>query len=127
MRLLASGGLLAQRSESKEMEMEAAWQAAQSSTQAGPATVKLGEQATVKLGEQATLKLPAKKVFIPQPTAGKLMHAMGNLTDERPLGLVLPTGDDDWMVVAKYEPSGYIRDDDATWFKRKPSGPAEPK
>ena len=102
MGLLASGGLLAQRSESKENEMEAAWQAAQSSTQAGPATVKLGEQ--------ATLKLPAEEVFIPQPAAGKLMHAMGNLTDERLLGLVLPTGDDD-----------------ATWFKRKPSGPAEPK
>ncbi|KDP87730.1 membrane protein [Cupriavidus sp. SK-3] len=105
MSLLASGSLLAQGSDSKEKGMEAAWQAAQSSAQAGPATVKLGEQ--------ATLKLPAREVFIPQPAAGKLMHAMGNLTDERLLGLVLPTGDDDWMVVAKYEPSGYIRDDDA--------------
>lgn len=88
-----------------QAEIDRAWQAASDSAQPGPASIKLRDQ--------ATLQLPATEVFIPQPAAGKLMQAMGNSADDRLLGLVLPVEDSDWMVVAKYEPAGYIRDDDA--------------
>lgn len=70
--------------------------------------------ADIPLRDQATLKLPAGYVWVPEPAAGKLMRAMGNHTDARELGLVFPQRQDQhWMVVAEYEPSGYIQDDDA--------------
>jgi uncharacterized membrane-anchored protein len=41
------------------------------------------------------------------------MAAMGNGTDKSLLGIVSGVGDSSWIVVARYEASGYIRDDDA--------------
>jgi uncharacterized membrane-anchored protein len=39
---------------------------------------------------------------------------MGNQTDERFLGLIFPESDESqWFVTIDYEPSGYIKDDDA--------------
>lgn len=70
--------------------------------------------AEITLRDQATLKLPAGYVWVPEPAAGKLMRAMGNHTDSRELGLIFPQAEDQhWMVVAEYEESGYIQDDDA--------------
>lgn len=101
-----ASGVLAQGNDAARAEAEQAWKAAQASAQQGPTEIRLGEQ--------ATLKLPAKEVFVPQPAAGQLMRAMGNTADSRLLGLVMPVDDDkNWMVVAEYEPSGYIRDNDA--------------
>ncbi|MGT2433474.1 DUF2167 domain-containing protein [Cupriavidus basilensis] len=106
MSLLASGSLLAQGSDSKEKGMEAAWQAAQSSAQAGPATVKLGEQATLKLPARGSLHSPAGR---------RQAHARHGQPYRRAPAWpgAAHRRRDDWMVVAKYEPSGYIRDDDA--------------
>lgn len=68
----------------------------------------------ITLRDQAVLKLPAGYVWVPEPAAGQLMRALGNHPGERELGLVFPDGDEGgWMVVAQYEPSGYIEDDDA--------------
>ena len=97
--------VLAQTPADRKAEVEQAWREASDKAQVGPVSIKLRDQ--------ATLQVPAHEAFIPQPAAGKLMQAIGNSNDERLLGLVLPTGDADWMVIAKYEPSGYIRDDDA--------------
>lgn len=70
--------------------------------------------ADIKLRDQATLKLPAGYVWVPEPAAGQYMKAMGNHPDERGLGLIFPQAEsDNWMVVAEYEPSGYIKDEDA--------------
>lgn len=70
--------------------------------------------ADITLRDQAVLKLPAGYVWVPEPAAGQLMKALGNHPGERELGLVFPDGDEGgWMVVADYEPSGYIEDDDA--------------
>ena len=70
--------------------------------------------ADILLRDQATLKLPAGYVWVPEPAASKLMQAMGNHTDSRELGLIFPQADDQhWMVVAEFEESGYIQDDDA--------------
>jgi uncharacterized membrane-anchored protein len=70
--------------------------------------------ADIALGDQGQLKLPANMVWVPQPAAGKMMQAMGNGRSDRLLGLIFPsTEGQDWMVVAQYESSGYIKDDDA--------------
>ena len=68
----------------------------------------------VVLRDQAKLKLPEGTMFIPQPTANKILKSMGNQADERVIGLIYPLRDgENWAMVAEYEPAGYIRDDDA--------------
>ncbi|TAK97230.1 MAG: DUF2167 domain-containing protein [Aquabacterium sp.] len=70
--------------------------------------------AEIKLRDQATLKLPAGYVWVPEPAAGQFMKAVGNHPDERELGLIFPASEaQGWMVVARYEDAGYIKDDDA--------------
>ena len=68
----------------------------------------------IKLSTQAVLHLPEGKVYVPQPHAAKLMHAMGNPGDYSDLeGVVFPRGDGDWFATLRFEKSGYIKDDDA--------------
>jgi len=86
-------------------QLQAAFAAAAQVAVAGPNEVKVRDQ--------ATLNLPEDYVFIPRPAADNLMRAMGNLTDDRLIGLVFPRDDAQWLAVIKYEASGYIRDDDA--------------
>lgn len=87
-------------------EREAAAKAAQAAQIEGPAEIKLRDQ--------AVLKLPAAYVWIPEPAASRLMKSMGNHPDERELGLIFPKSErENWMIVAEFEPSGYIKDDDA--------------
>ncbi|MDE2594041.1 MAG: DUF2167 domain-containing protein [Burkholderiales bacterium] len=86
--------------------MEAAIRSMKSSQVDGPAEIKLRDQ--------ATLKLPAGYIWVPEPAAGEMMRAMGNHPDEREMGLIFPKAEDqNWMIVADYEASGYIKDDDA--------------
>ncbi len=86
-------------------ELQRAFAAAESVSQKGPTAVKLRDQ--------AVLNLPAGYVFIPPPAASKVMTAMGNSVGDNFLGLLLPQEDAGWFVVAEYESSGYIKDDDA--------------
>jgi len=69
----------------------------------------------IALAGQAVLHLPANRVYIPQPQATQMVHAMGNPGTYKTLqGLVFPKGEkDDWFALVEYEPSGYIKDDDA--------------
>lgn len=68
----------------------------------------------IALRDQARLALPEGFGFIPAREAAQLLARMGNQTDERFVGLIVPLAEDaSWMVVAEYEPSGYIKDDDA--------------
>jgi uncharacterized membrane-anchored protein len=76
--------------------------------------VKVVGPAEIALKDQARLALPAARLWVPQPAAGKILQAMGNRPGERLLGLVYPLADsEDWIVVAEYEPAGYVKDDDA--------------
>lgn len=78
--------------------------------QAGPADVPLAGQ--------AVLKLPAGMQFVPQPQAGRVLNAMGNPgQDPRLQGLVFPKGDAPWFVTVRFEPAGYVKDDDARDWK----------
>jgi uncharacterized membrane-anchored protein len=69
----------------------------------------------VPLISQAKLKLPQGYVFIPQPQATQLLNAMGNPGKDTSLqGLIFPNGSDaPWFMTVRYEPSGYIKDNDA--------------
>ena len=102
---LLAGPVQAETEEARRAELQAAGLAAQAAQVVGPSAVKLGEQ--------AVLKLPQGYIWIPEPAAGRLMRAMGNSVDSRLLGLVFPASDAEWLVVAQYEPSGYVKDDDA--------------
>jgi len=103
--LLAAGFAKAEPNEARKQEIQASVQAAKAVTVTGPSDIKLAGQ--------AVLKLPAGMEFVPQPAAGRLMQAMGNGADDRLIGLIEGTGDAQWLVIARYEPSGYIKDDDA--------------
>jgi uncharacterized membrane-anchored protein len=81
------------------------WAAADAVKQPGPTTVQFRDQ--------ASLQLPAGYVYIPVKEATAIMDMMGNQTDERFLGLVLPESEANWFVTLDYEPAGYIKDDDA--------------
>jgi uncharacterized membrane-anchored protein len=76
----------------------------------------------IALRDQATLALPEHFGFIPRKEAAALMATMGNRTDDRFLGLIVPLGDSggQWFVDVEYEPSGYVKDDDAkNWDAQK--------
>jgi uncharacterized membrane-anchored protein len=90
---------------SPEQEMASAQQQAEASKLTGPADIPLLDQ--------AVFKLPAGYIWVPQPAAGKLMHAMGNRDSEALLGLVMPAQNAHWMAVARYEKAGYVKDDEA--------------
>jgi uncharacterized membrane-anchored protein len=83
----------------------------------GRAAAKEGPQ-DVALASQAVLKLPAGRIFVPQPQAGKLLNAMGNPgSDPRLQGLVFPATGDSWFMTVRFEAAGYVKDDDAKDWK----------
>ena len=76
--------------------------------------VKIVGPADIALKDQARLALPASRLWVPQPVAGEILQAMGNRPGTRLLGLIYPMTDgEDWVVVAEYDPAGYVKDDDA--------------
>ena len=96
----------AEEADAPRQAIAAARDAARAALERGPVTVTLRDQ--------AKLNLPEGFGFIPQKQAGELMSAMGNRTGDNLLGLIVPLGvPARWLVVASYNPSGYIKDDDA--------------
>ena len=90
-------------------ETKKAFDEAHQAAQAGPIDLPLAGQ--------GVLKLPAGHAFVPQPQAGRLLHAMGNPgQDPKLLGLIFPQSrneDSGWFMTVRFEDSGYIKDDDA--------------
>jgi len=85
--------------------------------EAAPAPAGIAGPSEIKLRDQAVLHLPAGFVFVPRPDADNIMQQWGNSVDERFLGLILPEHEESWAIVADWEASGYIRDDDAKNWK----------
>src|SRR5258706_15960891 len=107
---LASFATPAQPTDAARAEFEAAAKAANKATIAGPADIKLIDQ--------AVLKLPRGLSYIPAAEGGRLLAAMGNRIGDGLLGLVLSTAPgSDWFVVMRFAKSGYIKDDDAKDWK----------
>lgn len=89
-----------------KQELQAAYKDVNAALQKGPQDVKLGDQ--------AVLKLPEGYGFIPNPSAKRLMAALGNQPGDDLMGLVVPLSEDqDWLIDIEFEKSGYIKDDDA--------------
>ena len=100
----------AQPTEAAKAEMRAALQAANQAALAGPADVKLVDQ--------AMLKLPDGLVYIPAAESKRLLASMGNRTGDGLLGMVVsPAPEANWFVVMQFHKSGYIKDDDARQWK----------
>jgi len=95
-----------------ENPVERAWHAAAAVAQHGPQTIALTDQ--------AKLDLPQGFAFVPAREGRAAMEAMGNSIGDAFLGLIVPIGDNDaqeWIATLDYEPSGYIKDDDAKHWK----------
>ena len=104
--LLAPALAAADTPSAAQAAQHAAAQAARAALVRGPASVPLRDQ--------AILRLPEHFGFVPRKESVALMRAMGNSPSEDFLGLVSPLdGDGDWLVTVSYDPSGYIKDDDA--------------
>lgn len=88
-----------------DKEHEAALAAATKSQVAGPATVQLRDQ--------AVLKLPAGHIYVPPPAAAQLLQSLGNRTDDKLAGVVVPAADAGWFAVIQVHQEGHVRDDGA--------------
>jgi uncharacterized membrane-anchored protein len=93
----------------QQVEAKAAWQAVSAAMQRGPQEIALGDQ--------AILKLPEGYAFAPRKEAVRVMAAMGNQTDDRLIGLILPLSEANWIMTVNFNPEGYIKDDDAKDWK----------
>jgi len=111
--LLAGYGLSALSAEgasastNAEAEQNAAFAAAAKAVVRGPAELPFADQ--------AKLRLPAGFLFIPVAEASRVMKSMGNTVGSGFHGLIVPhTGDGSFsFLVVRYDPSGYVKDDDA--------------
>jgi uncharacterized membrane-anchored protein len=82
------------------------WTAAMEAMVAGPRQIPFIDQ--------AQFSIPEGYGFVPLEQAKPLMEKMGNQIDSRFIGLVFPLRDQAaWFVAVDYEPSGYIKDEDA--------------
>jgi uncharacterized membrane-anchored protein len=103
---LAAPASFAQESQPEEEAAgRAIWEAAEAAMVRGPNKVQLRDQ--------ALLDLPEGYGFVPAQEGAAVMDMLGNQTDERFMGLIFPASDASWFVTVDYEPSGYIKDDDA--------------
>jgi uncharacterized membrane-anchored protein len=69
--------------------------------------------AHIALRDEAALDLPEGYAYLPEKQAADFMKRIGNDTDEMFRGIVLPAKASNWFVFIEYNPSGYIKDDDA--------------
>jgi uncharacterized membrane-anchored protein len=107
----ASSGALAQDATQSNTtnEIEQTFVAAVKAATAGPADVALRDLATIHL--------PDPYSFVPVNEATAFMRALGNTTDARFVGLILPKQQDQyWFVTVDYTDSGHVKDEEAkTW------------
>jgi uncharacterized membrane-anchored protein len=90
--------------------VEEAAKASQAALRKGPADIPF-------IG-QAVLHLPANYGFIPAEESKRLLEAMGNRVGKKLIGMIVPTsGSRSWFMVATYNKSGYVKDDDARDWK----------
>lgn len=73
----------------------------------GPKEIKLGNQL-------ATLKIGKDYIYANPKDTNALMEYYGNIPDEGSLGMVRSAQENShWFVLLTYDPSGYVKDDDA--------------
>jgi uncharacterized membrane-anchored protein len=78
------------------------------------ANVVIAGPTSVSLSDQAQLNLSKDYLYIPQKEAAEYMKAVGNGENPNLIGLILnKNADMNWVITIKYNPEGYIREDDA--------------
>jgi uncharacterized membrane-anchored protein len=104
--LIGIAPLHAQEEAEQERAPDPDWAAAMQAMVEGPEEVSFVDQ--------AKFSIPEGYGFVPVAQAKSLMAKMGNQTDDRFIGLIFPLNNDsNWFVAVDYEPSGYIKDEDA--------------
>lgn len=107
---LSSPSSAAPTDDARRAEAQAAWAAAEKTATVGPADLPLA-------GE-AHLKLPAGEMFFPAAEANRVMHALGNDSSPRRLGMIVPTGQNvPWLIDVGWIKEGYVRDGEAKDWK----------
>ena len=67
----------------------------------------------VSLGHELKLDLPSGYAYLPPGPAAKVLEKNGGFYNENLLGLIASTDpQQDWFVVARFEDSGFIKDDE---------------
>jgi uncharacterized membrane-anchored protein len=109
--LLAALGLtLSLAVHAADKPVDPAFTEAQAAAKEGPTDIAIAGQ--------ATFHLPAGRLFVPQPQAGKLLRAMGNPGSHDELsGVIFRKGDEPWFATLRYIASGYVKDGDAKEWK----------
>ena len=104
--ILGIAPLHAQEAPEEEEAPDPTWAAAMDAMVEGPQQVSFVDQ--------AQFSVPEGYGFVPAAQAKPLMEKMGNRTDDRFIGLIFPLSNEaNWFVAVDYEPSGYIKDEDA--------------
>jgi uncharacterized membrane-anchored protein len=105
--LAAAAGVAAVAEESNPAsEVQKAWDAAMKAATNGPADVPFRDLATVHLADPYA--------FVPSSEGAAFMRALGNSSDERFVGLIVPKASDQfWFVTVDYNDTGHVSDDDA--------------
>lgn len=69
---------------------------------------------TVALGNEVTVELPSGYVYLPPEPAKKLLEANGSFHNEGVLGLFASDDpkQEDWFVIARFDDSGFVKDDE---------------
>ena len=87
-------------------ELGAALALADAAALAGPAEVRIFDQ--------ATLSIPRGTLFVPEEAAKRLHRALGNSGDRQIFGLLVDDlAKPHYLGVLRYSPDGYVRDDEA--------------
>ena len=66
--------------------------------------------ASVQLRDQAVLKLPAGYIYVPAPAAAQVLQSLGNRTDDKLAGVVVPAVDAGWFAVIQIFQDGHVHD-----------------
>lgn len=87
-------------------ELGAALAVADAAAMAGPAEIRMFDQ--------ATLSIPKGTLFVPEDAAKRLHRALGNSGDRQIFGILVDNlAAPRYFGVLRYSPDGYVRDDDA--------------
>jgi uncharacterized membrane-anchored protein len=103
--LFGSGHALADPAPAEQAENSAPEQTLSPEWQLGPKDVSLGHE--------LKLDLPPEYAYLPPGPAGKLLEKNGSFHHDNLLGLIASRDPkQDWFVVASFEDSGFVKDDE---------------
>jgi uncharacterized membrane-anchored protein len=99
-----------EKQEPSKVQIDEVMKAADAAMRKGPADIPFAGQ--------AVLHLPLNHGFIPAKESKRLLEALGNRVDNELIGVIVPMSESEsWIIVATYENSGYVKDNEAREWK----------